>query len=94
MPMGNEWNRESTIHRGERNVESVVLARLIERHPVGLTRAQVVEGLTAIVDTPERVAAIGAAIDGLEGVSLVVSADDLLHPTPAALRAGELELGL
>jgi hypothetical protein len=78
----------------ERNVESVVLARLIERHPVGLSRAEVVQLLTTIVDTPERVAAIDAAIDGLAAVNLVVSADDLLYPTPAALRAGELELGL
>jgi hypothetical protein len=94
MFMNDERNLDSSIRRAERNVESVVLARLIERHPVGLTRLQVVEVLTTIVDTPERVSAINAAIDALAAVSLIVAADDLLHATPAALRAGELELGL
>jgi hypothetical protein len=77
-----------------RNVEAVVLARLIEGHPDGLTKAQVLASMTEMVLTPERVAAVENAIEGLVEVGLLVRAGAVLRPTQAALRAGELELGL
>lgn len=72
----------------------MVLARLIERSPGGLREVQVIEGMTTIVNTPERVRSIEEAVEGLVEVNLLVRVDDSLHPTPAGLRAGELELGL
>lgn len=72
----------------------MVLAALIDAHPEGLTEAQVREELTSVENTPERVAAIDQAVEGLIEVGLVARAADLLRLTPPALRAGELELGL
>jgi hypothetical protein len=80
--------------RDRRNVESVVLAKLIERHPIDLSRTQIVEDLTTVVSNPARVAAIHMAVDGLVEVGLLVCVGIAIRPTPAALRAGELELGL
>jgi hypothetical protein len=50
--------------------------------------------LTAVENTPERLAAIAEAVEGLVEVGLVARAGDLLRLTPPALRAGELELGI
>lgn len=72
----------------------MVLAALIDAHPEGLTEARVREELTSVENTPERVAAIDQAVEGLIEVGLVARAADLLCLTPPALRAGELELGL
>lgn len=72
----------------------MVLAALIEAHPDELTESAVQRELTAVENTPERLAAIGAAIAGLVEVGLVARAGDLLQLTPPALRAGELELGI
>ncbi|HEX4752720.1 MAG TPA: hypothetical protein VH268_07470 [Solirubrobacterales bacterium] len=92
--MSDERNRDLTSVRDQRNVESVVLARSIERHPNGLTEVQAIEDMTTIVNTPERIAAVHKAIEGLIEVNLLIRVRDALHPTPAALRAGELELGI
>jgi hypothetical protein len=78
----------------QRDVEAVVLAALIEAHPEELTESAVQRELTAVENTPERLAAIGKAVEGLVEVGLVAREADLLRLTPPALRAGELELGL
>jgi hypothetical protein len=78
----------------QRDVEAVVLAALIEAHPNELTESAVQRELTAVENTPERLAAIGQAVEGLVEVGLVARDADLLRLTPPALRAGELELGL
>jgi hypothetical protein len=78
----------------QRDVEAVVLAALIEAHPLELTEAAVERELTAVENTPERRVAIGEAVAGLVEVGLVSREADLLRLTPPALRAGELELGL
>jgi hypothetical protein len=80
--------------RKQRGVESVVLAALIESRPHGLTDWEVRRELTTVEDTPERIEAIRKAVDGLIEVGLVVRGRDRLEPTPASVRAGELELGL
>jgi hypothetical protein len=77
----------------QRDVESVVLATLIDA-PDELTGSEVRRELTSVEDTPERVAVIGQAVDGLIEVGLVVLSAGLLRLTPAALRAGELDLAL
>jgi hypothetical protein len=78
----------------QRDVEAVVLAALIDAYPDELTESAVQRELTAVENTPERLAAIAEAIAGLVEVGLVARAGDLLRLTPAALRAGELELGI
>jgi hypothetical protein len=78
----------------QRDVEAVVLAALIEAHPDELTESAVQRELTSVENTPERLAAIGRAVEGLVEVGLVARDADVLRLTPPALRAGELELGL
>jgi hypothetical protein len=78
----------------QRDVEAVVLAALIEAHPDELTESAVQRELTSVENTPERLAAIGQAVEGLVEVGLVARDADVLRLTPPALRAGELELGL
>jgi hypothetical protein len=78
----------------QRDVEAVVLAALIDAHPEELTEAALKRELTAVENTPERLAAIGEAVEGLIEVGLVARDADLLRLTPPALRAGELELGI
>jgi hypothetical protein len=78
----------------QRDVEAVVLAALIDAHPGQLTQAALQRELTTVENTPERLAAIAAALEGLVEVGLAAHDGDLLRLTPAALRAGELELGL
>ena len=72
----------------------MVLAALIEAHPKELTESAVQRELTSVENTPERLAAIGQAVEGLVEVGLVAREADVLRLTPPALRAGELELGL
>lgn len=72
----------------------MVLAALIEAHPEELTETAVQRELTSVENTPERLAAIGQAVEGLVEVGLVARDADLLRLTPPALRAGELELGI
>ena len=83
----------SSIER-QRDVEAVVLAALIDAYPDELTESAVKRELTSVENTPERVEAIGAAVEGLGEVGLVARDADLLRLTPPALRAGELELGI
>jgi hypothetical protein len=78
----------------QRDVEAVVLAALIEAHPEELTETAVQRELTSVENTPERLAAIAEALEGLIEVGLVARDADLLRLTPPALRAGELELGI
>jgi hypothetical protein len=78
----------------QRDVEAVVLAALIEAHPNELTESAVQRELTAVENTPERLAAIGEAVEGLVEVGLVARDAEVLRLTPPALRAGELELGI
>jgi hypothetical protein len=78
----------------QRDVEAVVLAALIEAHPNELTESAVQSELTSVENTPERLAAIGQAIEGLVEVGLVARDAEVLRLTPPALRAGELELGI
>jgi hypothetical protein len=78
----------------QRDVEAVVLAALIEAHPDELTESAVQRELTAVENTPERLAAIGEAVAGLVEVGLVAREAEILRLTPPALRAGELELGI
>lgn len=72
----------------------MVLAALIDAYPTELTESELRRELTSVENTPERVAAISRAVEGLIEVGLVARAGDLLRLTPPALRAGELELGL
>lgn len=85
---------DSIRGRGRRAVEAVVLATLIEAHPRELTETEVRWELTSVEDTPARVAEINQAVESLIEVGLVVRAVPFLLPTPPALRAGELDLGL
>jgi hypothetical protein len=78
----------------QRDVEAVVLAALIDAYPDELTESAVKQELTSVENTPERLAAIGEAVEGLVEVGLVARDADLLRLTPPALRAGELELGI
>ncbi len=72
----------------------MVLARLIERGPEGMTESQVIDGMTTSAEAPGRVPAVREAIGGLVEAGLLFRVGDSLRPTPAALRSGELELGL
>jgi hypothetical protein len=91
---GLEKDQQSRSLERQRDVEAVVLAALIDAHPDELTESAVRRELTAVENTPERVVAIGAAVEGLIEVGLVARAGDRLQLTPPALRAGELELGI
>jgi hypothetical protein len=50
--------------------------------------------MTVDTMTAERAKAIARAVNSLAGVGLLELRGVLLMPTPAALRVGELELGL
>jgi hypothetical protein len=78
----------------QRNLESAVLAALIESHPQLLTEAQVFDEMTGAGDAPGRAAAIVKALEDLAEVGLLERRGDVLVPTPASLRVAELELGL
>jgi hypothetical protein len=87
--------RFSGLPGGARAVEAAVLAIVIERSPGATTEAALVlDMLSEVVHTPERVAAIRLAVVELIAVGLLVRAGDVLEPTLAASRAAELELGL
>jgi hypothetical protein len=78
----------------QRDVEAVVLAALIDAYPDELTESAVKRELTSVENTPQRLMAIGEAVEGLVEVGLVTRDADHLRLTPPALRAGELELGI
>jgi hypothetical protein len=78
----------------QRNLESAVLAALVESYPQLLTEAQVIDEMTGVGDTAERAAAITKALEELAEVGLLERRGDVFVPTPASLRVAELELGL
>jgi hypothetical protein len=79
---------------GPRSVESAVLAIVIERHPVPLSRSDLLLEMETEADGPRRASEVESAVGGLADAGLLVLSNGDLIPTPAALRAGELELGL
>ena len=72
----------------QRDVEAVVLAALIDAHPEVLSEAAVRRELTAVENTPERLASIDEAVAGLVEVGLVAREDDRLVLTPAGPAGG------
>jgi hypothetical protein len=94
MSMVDDPNRDLSSVRGWRGIESVILAHLIERHPNGSSDAEMLADITAEDHTPGLSEMVRGAIEGLIAVDLVVRSEGLLYPTAAALRSGELELGL
>jgi hypothetical protein len=79
---------------GPRSVESAVLAIVIERHPLPVSRSSLLLEMKTETDAPRRDAEVELAVGGLAEVGLLVLSNGVLTPTAAALRAGELELGL
>jgi hypothetical protein len=78
----------------DRNVESAVLAIVIERHPGSVSVADVVDEMTTVAEVPGRAEATRQAIDELARVGLLQRRGGTLEPTPASLRWAELETGL
>lgn len=78
----------------DRNVESAVLAIVIERHPRRVTVDEVVEEMMSVAHTPGRAQAVERAIDELARVGLLRRRRALIEPTRASLRMVELETGL
>lgn len=91
--MGEERNHQRS-ELGPRSVESAVLAIVIERHPMPLAPDDLLAEMKIDADDPGRAGEVDLAVTGLLGVGLLVSREGFLSATPAALRAGELELGL
>jgi hypothetical protein len=91
--MGGEPRHESS-DLGKRSVESAILAIVVESHPAPLPWSALLAEMTAEVAGPDRVADVERAVEGLVAVDLLRTVDGELSPTPAALRAAELELGL
>jgi hypothetical protein len=79
---------------GPRSVESAVLAIVIERHPAPVSWSDLLLEMKTETDAPRRDAEVELAVGGLVQVELLLLSNGVLVPTPAALRAGELELGL
>jgi hypothetical protein len=77
-----------------RSVESVVLAIAIERHPVPFAMSELLTLMRAADDHPNRATEVRAAVEGLSSVGLLHRSRGVVSPTPASLRAAELELGL
>jgi hypothetical protein len=90
--MANEQSHER-VGAGARSVESAVLAIAIERHPESLSLCDLVAEMRTAADGPERPTQVESAVNGLIEVGLLAPSNDVLVVTPAALRAGELELG-
>ncbi|MGH2939766.1 MAG: hypothetical protein ACRDPE_16775 [Solirubrobacterales bacterium] len=78
----------------QRSVESAVLAIVIEAQPQSLSRRDLFEEMVTTGDDPQQVTEVQAAIDGLASAGLLSATADRLSPTPAALRAAELDLGI
>jgi hypothetical protein len=85
---------EPSAVQQDRNVESAVLAIVIERHPARVAVADVVEEMTSVANPPGRAEAVERAIDELAGVGLLHRRGNLIEPTRASLRMVELETGL
>jgi ABC-type histidine transport system ATPase subunit len=85
---------EPSAVQQDRNVESAVLAIVIERHPTPVAVADVIEEMISVADAPGRAEAVERAIDELARVGLLHRRDALIEPTRASLRMTELETGL
>jgi hypothetical protein len=85
---------DQSCEGGKRTVESAILAIVLESYPRPLPWPALLAEMTADVGGPDRIADIERAVDGLVAVDLLRSGDGALSPTAAALRSGELELGL
>jgi hypothetical protein len=92
--MRGEMEQQPQSIERQREIEAAVLAVLITAYPNEIGESEVGRELTSIESTPERVVAIGQAVEGLVEAGLVVTATATLQLTPPAIRAGELELGL
>lgn len=92
--MADDPNRDLSSVQGQRGIESVILARLIELHPRGSSEAEMVSEITADDRSPGVDELARAAVKALIEVELVSRSGGRLYPTAAALRSGELELGL
>ena len=88
--MDSELNRARSKRR---SVESAVLAIVVESHPEPLSRLTLLNEMEASPDDSDRIAAVDDAVDGLIAVGLLTKESQTLSPTPASLRAAELELG-
>jgi len=77
----------------QRNVESVVLALVIERDRISL--ADLLAELTLPeMDAAKRAEEVRPAVEGLVDAGLLERDEGPLSPTRPARRSGELELGL
>jgi hypothetical protein len=85
---------EPSAVQQDRNVESAVLAIVIERHPTRVAVADVVEEMMSVANAPGRSEAVERSIDELARVGLLHRRGALIEPTRAALRMVELETGL
>jgi hypothetical protein len=72
-------------------LEGAILALLIERRPRSLTPAELLREMGGGTGSPGP---IEAAVEGLAEVGLLRRERSALAPTPAAVRAAEIELGL
>lgn len=86
--------RHESSDLGKRSVESAILAIVVETHPAPLPWSALLGEMTAEVGGPERLVDVERAVEGLVAVGLLRIEDGDLSPTPASLRAAELELGL
>ncbi|HEX4304835.1 MAG TPA: hypothetical protein VHZ54_02255 [Solirubrobacterales bacterium] len=79
----------------ERDIESAALAKIVEQSPKPVGEGNLILHLMEhrTFDS-ERIAAIERAVAGLVEVGLLVKDGNLLAPTPQAIRAAGLELGL
>lgn len=75
-------------------VEGAALALLIEYHPDRLTMQELVEEMCSGSKDPGRREAVERAVRELAATGLLRRQGSFVLPTPAALRVGELELGL
>jgi hypothetical protein len=86
--------RDLPSARREAMVEGAALALLIECHPDRLTMPELVEEMCSGSKDPDRRDAVERAVRELTATGLVLRQGAFVVPTPAALRVGELELGL
>ena len=83
-----EHGRRSEVAR-QRDFEAVVLDTMLEVHLTALAQEEVRRELSAVEDTPERLAAIDKALEGLVEVGLITRVSGWLAPTSPAIRLGD-----
>lgn len=83
------------IAGGQRGVEGAALAILVERRAEPLTLSELVERMNrGLPRRPYQPETVERAVGALVEVGLLRRRGARIVPTPAALRAAELELGL